>query len=166
MLVPGYRKYWFNTAQLAIRHDSDQLCPFDAVYLKCLFIYSSSLCRFHCCGSTFAKRSAAVSVCPFLHFFYLSPDHLSVSLLTWSRHHVYGLPQGFFHSYFIYFYTVIYSKGSAHNFDLILSFWNIWNSSHFWMIYYLILYYELCCNLLMRHDAVNLTKSQSLFNTL
>jgi hypothetical protein len=43
--------------------------------------HSSSLCRFHSCGSTFPKEFPAASICRFLHFFYL-PTGSSPSVIT------------------------------------------------------------------------------------
>jgi hypothetical protein len=39
----------------------------------------SSSCRFHSCRSTFAKKSPPVSICQFLHFFYIPPGSSSFS---------------------------------------------------------------------------------------
>jgi hypothetical protein len=58
--------------------------------------YSSFLYRSYSRGSYFAKESPAVSICPFLHFFYFPQKCplLSMSLLTSSSHSARGLPLG------------------------------------------------------------------------
>lgn len=55
----------------------------DLIWSVCyVYFFLPSVCCFRCPGSNFAKEYPAVSICPFLHLFYLPPGS-SFSMSLW-----------------------------------------------------------------------------------
>jgi hypothetical protein len=73
---------------------------------------SFSLCRFHLCGSTFAKESAVLSLCPFVHFLSVSPRSTSSFYATIFVPVLGFFPQSSLFSV-ILFYSVLHSFGMS-----------------------------------------------------